>query len=177
MSCKEAFHICEYRWKDEVEYAETLRDRRKLWTTLLVVAVGLGVFRMDLHVDPEHVPVIRNIAVVWFIKLSVAAALAFFFFGAIHLFSSGQKDNVASKRASELLELNDLELDGLAQADDEEISTWFMIEKLRAATDKLHDANRRVSRKLKFAGVLILVGYGLLTINAVVYTLGRSFDM
>ena len=172
MGCKEAYEICQHRWQDEVDYAETLRERRKLYTTLLVVAVSFGVFRIDLYVDPNHVAVINHPAAIWFMKICTIGASVPLFISVIWLYSSGQKDENTPKRASEYLELSAEEIDQLI-IEEEDVSMRFKIERLRRATLELSDGNRRISSNLKLAAVLIGSGYALLTIHLVAYILFR----
>lgn len=172
MAVQEAYEICEYRWKDEVEYAETLRERRKLLTTVMIVAIGLGMFRVDMYIDPSEVSAITNPAVKNFMKICVILAVFSYFVGSIYLFKGSQNGEDAPRRASELLELSDEEVDNLSQQENN-LSVSLKTEKLRAATLSLSGANRRVSKNLKLAGFLIGMGYAFLTVNALAYTLFR----
>ncbi|HBS29626.1 MAG TPA: hypothetical protein DEB06_09305 [Phycisphaerales bacterium] len=47
-------------WDDQVEYAQTLRDKRKTYSTGLLVIAGLGLFRLEWYRHAHLVPVISS---------------------------------------------------------------------------------------------------------------------
>ena len=74
-------------WEDEVRHADTLRDRRKVYATLLALVAGLGVFRLSWTRSPDEVPAID----VWWldvlVRVLLSTTLAFFVPAAYFLFT------------------------------------------------------------------------------------------
>lgn len=178
MSAKDALEQCRHVWDDEIDYAETLRDRRKLFTGALVIAAGLGVFRIDLHVDEGQIRTISSDVALLALKVFVVAAGLLFATGAYFLFRSSKRkgdDVSAPRRASELLELSDDEVDLMCKPGTQDpAAIRLRIEKLRVATLRLAAANRRISENIKTGASLIALGYACLTVCAGIYTLGRD---
>jgi hypothetical protein len=74
-------------WEDEVAFAETLRDKRRTYSTGLVILVGLGVFRLAWTKDPSHVPALDSWAVRQVLKGIVGLALLCFLASAYFMYS------------------------------------------------------------------------------------------
>jgi hypothetical protein len=74
-------------WEDEVAYAETLRDKRKTYSTGLVILAGLGIFRLAWTRKPDEVPAIDSDATRLILKCVLTFALGCFLLSAYFLFS------------------------------------------------------------------------------------------
>ncbi len=175
MAAQDVLDHVRMRWDDEVEYAETLRQRRKVFMTALALVVGIGIFQIDFHVSPDEVVAISN---PWYrvgVKLILLTAVGLFVVGAFWLFRSGRNPDSTVSRASELLELDDPEVRSMVaseQANDP--STIIRIKKFKLATLSLEASNRRVSRNLRRGSFLIGMGYLCLILAVGVYTLTRD---
>ncbi len=175
MGANDVLNQVEKQWDDQVEYAETLRDRRKQFTAMLVVAVGLGAFRVDLHVDPDQIVSISNPTMRWWLKLCVIISGISFASGAFYLFRSGHKSEKSPRRASELLEFTDEEIiEIMNQPDGSSVSVGLRVWKTRLAVLQLSAGNRRISDNIKKGSAFVAAGYALLAVCATLYVLGRN---
>ncbi len=73
------------QWDDQVEYAETLRDRRKTGSSLLAVLVGIGIVRFQLYVKKDETLVLAG-AGLYLLRVLMTMSSSCFIFGAYFLF-------------------------------------------------------------------------------------------
>lgn len=65
-------------WQDQVEHAQSLRDRRKIYAGLLTVLVGFGFFRVQLFRSKDAVPTVDPgslVAIKWIATFSLVCLL------------------------------------------------------------------------------------------------------
>ncbi|MCP3906188.1 MAG: hypothetical protein GY715_21395 [Planctomycetes bacterium] len=73
-------------WDDQVALADTLREKRKVISTLLVLLIGLGIFKLQFHRPPGHELVVSDRTLVVLTSLLIPATLCFLL-GAYFLFT------------------------------------------------------------------------------------------
>ncbi len=193
MSAKDVYEHTRDAWQDEIEYAETLRGRRNIFSTGLMVITGLGVFQLSPFIDEDKEFVIQNPSVRWLITILILLALTLVVVGAYRLYTSGprsmeereieesleQEDGnepMKIRRASELLQLRPDEEEAMVVSEGGGDAAWMMrAKKLQLSVSVLKAANRRVSNRIKSAGVLISLGFLALVAAVAVYTVGINF--
>ncbi|MBO6740281.1 MAG: hypothetical protein JJ916_10510 [Phycisphaerales bacterium] len=152
LATKVCNEISQLRWDDEVEYAETLRDRRKMYTTLLALIVGLGVFKIELYADPKFIQVKPDITI-GFVKTFIFFAVICLITSVHYLFKGGtirKASGYTKTRASEYADISNDEVKALHQGEIHPESALMLKTQLRRlATYELAQANRTVSEHLK----------------------------
>ncbi len=74
-------------WDDQVAYAESLREGRKTMSSLLLVMVGIGIFRMELFREPgSTVPTVSEGALLG-IRVCFTVAIMSFLLAAYFMFT------------------------------------------------------------------------------------------
>lgn len=74
-------------WDDAVGYAETLREKRKLYSTGIALILGIGVFRVSWYRSVRDVSAIADPTIELCIKLLVTVALTMLGIAAWHMFT------------------------------------------------------------------------------------------
>lgn len=74
-------------WQDQVEFAETLREKRKLYSAAIAIVAALGVFRLSWTRNINEVPAILHAEVEFALKIVLAGALAVLLVGAHKLYT------------------------------------------------------------------------------------------
>lgn len=54
------FEQARLQWQDQVSYAETIRDKRRLYATFVALVAGLGLFRIQWFRGATEVPVVSG---------------------------------------------------------------------------------------------------------------------
>lgn len=171
---KVSYEISMLRWQDEIEYAETLRERRKLYTTLLILIVGLGVFRIELYGDPSDLRVVPGWTV-WCVKACIILAMPCLFLSVRKLFKGGsvkKSSDYTKTRASEFIDLSQDEVEALHQGEiHPESALMLKTLRIREATEHLAAANRAVSENLKAGAFRLFLSCLLLMTAVLLYTI------
>jgi hypothetical protein len=74
-------------WQDQVEFAETLREKRKLYSAAIALVAALGVFRLSWTRNINEVPAIQHATVEFSLKAILAGALVILLIGAHKLYT------------------------------------------------------------------------------------------
>lgn len=74
-------------WQDQVEFAETLREKRRLYATAIALVAALGVFRLSWSRNTSEVPAIPSITVEVALKVVLALSLMILLAGAHKLYT------------------------------------------------------------------------------------------
>lgn len=186
-------------WNAEVDYADTLRERRKLIASSLLVIVAAGVINVYLgNGDPTATG--TPFPGVWYTiyRGTLTASILVFLAGAWFLYTSHKTirpllaaslmcplyfqisdrpyfrwdGNKVKRRASEKLDLPPEIWDLLSKLPTEVAESWLLESRDTAYRD-LHTANRRVSGRLRSGGLCVFLGYFGLVVSFVVYTWGQ----
>jgi len=181
------FEQAKYLLDDEIGYAESLRSARKTIGGLLVIAIGVGLFQMDLF-GAEGERLLVPPAALWSIRLLLTAAVVLLAWGAYLLYSerplkapkprrdSGSKpdrpgdlfEGGKSTAALAVLDIDQSHLETLQDASPIMVLRVKTI-LLRRAYSRLARANRRVRYRLESGKHLIFAGFLLILIAFLVY--------
>lgn len=192
MGAQHVFEQTQLRWDQEVEYAETLRTRRKLYSAALALVTGLGVFQLNTYKPDEAEFAVHAVEARILIALLGLLALSLFLVGAYHLSTRGamskeEKGEMSMMlgidldrfprlarrlrvpRASRTLDLTGEAEDALIAAD---IDTGELIraKSMEISTRLLVASNNRVSNRIRRAGFCIGLGYVTIATIIVIHT-------
>ena len=194
MAEQDLFEHAKFVWDEEIAYAETLRTRRNLYGTGLALVAGLGIFRLDPLISEDQVFVVSAPGWRAFILILIFFSLFVFLMGGFRLYTSGsptaQETAILEKlklvptsrskrgrplpkrrrvpRASSLLVLRSDVEEALLVADTATAKV-IRAKNLQIATRLLRESNRRVSNRIRSAGLYIGLGYTSLVIAVAVY--------
>lgn len=73
-------------WDDQVDYAATLREKRRNTSTLLAILIGLGVFRLEIHQKPAGALIMTGMQLSLF-RWALLVAVICFAFGIYFLYT------------------------------------------------------------------------------------------
>ncbi len=191
-------------WEDAAAYADTIRDKRKLYAAGIALILGVGVLRVSWYRTTRDVSAIDSALVEFAIKALVSGALAALAAAAWNLFTErpvlrrtvvgviARRSFRLARRAarSALLGWNrfdtlpfqrastrlDLPSDILENLERLQPSELMLIRalSLREAYSRLVDANERVNRRIMRGVVWMGVSFGLFGIAAVWYSFALS---
>ncbi|MFN4841013.1 MAG: hypothetical protein ACK48N_09935 [Planctomyces sp.] len=165
-------------WSDQVDYASTLRDKRRTYAAGLALLAGFGVFRISFNEPAGEITTMVPWASVVLRIIVILAGIAFlvatiYLFTERGLFARGQKasENLgAGERAISLASIPRSAVDRVLAA--ETTLVWrYRDAKLRAAILALSTRNRRVSRRIDLGVFWMIAGYSLVLFAFMWYTL------
>lgn len=196
MASKDLFEHYKLCWDAENEYAETLRSRRNSYAAALVVIAGLGAFQLVPFVSADDTFAVTVSWLRWLSAALILVSLLLFVWGAHFLYTSGKAfgeelelqreyskqfpDRLPLKRASDLWNLMEDEAEAVeASVDlpDEaglEAAWSIRVSKMRVALRYMTAGNRRISNRIKTAGVLLSIGFFCLVVAVMAYTVGLN---
>mgnify|MGYP000876573951 CR=1 FL=1 len=86
-SADRVFKSARMVWDDAVAYAESLRDRRRLFTTALTIVAGIGIFRLGWFRSDRDVPAIPDISLRYAIKVTATLSIGLVIPAIIYIYS------------------------------------------------------------------------------------------
>lgn len=174
--CESLLHDqIEYLLDDQVSYADSLRDSRRTAGGLLLLVIGIGIFRFDLFRPESHVLVVP-VWSAWVIRAFVALALLAFLAGAYFIYSERafhhefRKKTKGSGGALSVLYLRQKVLDDFRGKQSPTETMKMKTDGLRLAYTRLRDANRRVRQRIAIGTLLLFLGLGCLSVAFGLYT-------
>lgn len=177
VSATKLYEQVKYQLDDEVSYATALREHRKTMTTLLVLAVGIGVFRFDLFRSADQVLVVPTWSAT-VIRVLFSAALVVLLYGTYQLYTERSLFRELTRArgargaggALSILYLNQAVIDDARIKPPHEVE-WLKTDALRLAYLRLKKANKFVRRRLAIGTMALFIGSILVLIGFCFYTL------
>ena len=195
-SAQHAFEQTRMLWDDQASYAEVLREKRRTYSTGLVLVAGLGLFRLSWYRSAGDVPLMEpGPAIV--LKLLLFFALLGFLGSAYFLYTErpvasavlgrlwpwggrrlltiraalGLVDpdgEQSGARAIAALELDNRRVRQIARAPLWQV--WIYREaRLRLAYERLLASNRRVNGRIRLGVIFMGFGYAVVMVVFLVY--------
>lgn len=164
----------EYLLNDEIAYAESLRATRRTLSTLLLVVVGVGIFRFDLFRQADEVLAVPVWAA-WTIRVVFVVAFLAFVSGVYFVYTERgllREFRPSTERTGAALSVLYLRQDVLDEFMERPPLDVLRMrtEGLRLAYRRLRASNRRVRRRLASGTALLLAGLFLVLLGFVLYT-------
>ncbi len=189
-------------WREQVDYAQVLREKRKLYTAALVVFGSVGLFRLALRQPENLVPVVPSWAD-WVIRVLGVCSLVSMIASALYLYTERPVVRAvlshvskrllekadqqaqdwglppfkeafrAAGRASDVLQLDDDTVEMLLNAPEHEV--WLMRrDRLVFAYERLRWANTRVNARIRIGVVFLGVAFLLILASVCIFLLASA---
>lgn len=173
----------QYLLDDEIGYATSLRDSRKTAAGLLIVVIGIGIFRFDLYRPKDHVLVVPEwaawvIRILFLMGIVIVSCGAYLIYTERPIFREFQKSQNGSKGGGALSILF-LRQSVLKQFQDKPPLQVMNMRTtgLRLAYSRLRDANRRVRIRLARGTACVFVGLAFVMVAFGMYTLSVKLNV
>lgn len=168
------FEQAKYLLDDEIQYAHSLREGRRTAAGLVLIVIGIGLFRINLYDDSASLAVPHWAAMA--IRLIMIAAYAALLVGVYLIHTERRVLRELLPRASQrggalsVLHLTDRVLDDFRIRPPIEVLS-MATDGLRLSYRRLRDANRRVRRRIVSGTCSVFVGLFLVFCAFAIYTL------
>ncbi|MFA6043568.1 MAG: hypothetical protein WC718_01165 [Phycisphaerales bacterium] len=194
------YEVFRMLWDDQVAYADTLRDKRKLYSAGIAVLFGFGTFRLAWYRNLNEVPIVRDWLVFGLLQFLLVLVMAIALAAAYFLYTEGSMIRLWAARRFPALRLHERwpfrqfqsTWGSMADHDDRgraisaidmgvaESERWIDAPqdevwtdrawKLRDAYEDLLTANNRVNARIKTSVALLVTSYAILFVAVCVYS-------
>lgn len=194
------YEVFRMLWDDPVAYADTLRDKRKLYSAGIAVLFGFGTFRLAWYRNLNEVPIVQNWLVFGLLQfllilvMAVALAAAYFLYAEGSIIRLWAAHRFRSLRLHERWPFRQFQSTWGSMADHDdrgraisaidmgvaESERWIDAPqdevwtdrawKLRDAYEDLLTANNRVNARIKTSVALLVTSYAILFVSVCVYS-------
>lgn len=175
VAAQQALELHDCALRDQIDFAESLKNHRKALSAFLALLVGLGIVRLDLHRSPDEVLAVPNGALLA-IRILLTLGTIVLIIGAAYLFTErpilwGQRKTRRSNPGSGALGYLYLSKRDLAIIErlPPDLAIRARTRAIRRAYRELVPANRRVRARLVVSTFWLIGGMGLYGSGFLVY--------
>jgi len=179
-SAEYLYQQSEYLLNDEISYAASLRDARKTASGLLIIIIGIGLFRFEMFRAPGTIPTVpvwasAVIRVLFVFALGLLGAGGYWIYTERPMWKELRRTEQSGGSALSVLHLDAPTVKRLELTRPVDVLLW-RTSTMRLAYERLRERNRRVRRRIAGGMAFVFTGFVLVFAAFVLYTVTVRFS-